>query len=202
MRTVTPQPEPQEFDQRVRKPGNAGLARLRVNGQKLRFNPLWNRVYDDFHRLYGGFCAYTCFYQVDRATVDHFRPKVRHPHLAYEWDNYRLSSPRTNQFKGKREDVLDPFEIGDGWFVLDFPSCLIRVRDGLEDALADAVTCTIDALRLNDDDYLVQRRFDLVHAFAEGCISQAYIRRMNPFVFDEITRQGLWPDVERLFRKR
>ena len=173
-----------------------------MKGQKLWFNPLWNRVYDELHRLYGGFCAYTCFFQVDRATVDHFRPKTPHPDLAYEWDNYRLSSPRTNQFKGSREDVLDPFAIKDEWFVLDFPSCLVRVCDGLEDTLADAVTCTIDALRLNDDDYLVQRRFDLVQAFADGHISQAYIRKMNPFVFDEITRQGLWPHVKRLFRGR
>ena len=202
MRTVTRQPEPADFDRRVRKPGNAGLARLRKEGQKLQFNPLWNRVYDEFHGLYGGFCAYTCFYQVDRATVDHFQPKSQHPRLAYEWDNYRLSSPRTNQFKGSREDVLDPFAIGNGWFVLDLPSCLIRAHDGLEDALADEVTCTIDALRLNDDDYLVQRRFDLVHAFAEGQITQRYIKRMNPFVFDEITRQELWADVGRLFRGR
>lgn len=202
MRAVTPQPEPDDFDHRVREPGNAGLARRRRNGQRLWFNPLWSLVYDEFHSLYGGFCAYTCFYQLDRATVDHFKPKCRYPNLAYEWHNYRLSSPRANQFKGSREDILDPFEIGDGWFVLDLPSCLIRVRDGLEDTLADAVTCTIDALRLNDDDYLVQRRSDLVYAFVQGDVSRTYIQRMNPFIFDEITRQGLWPHVGRLFRRR
>ena len=97
---------------------------------------------------------------------------------------------------------MDPFGIGEDWFVLDLPSCLVRVREGLEDGLAEAVTRTIDTLKLNDDDYLVQRRVDLVHAFAEGQISRTYVKKMNPFVFDEITRQGLWPHVRRLFGVR
>ena len=88
-----------------------------MKGQKLRFDPLWNRVYDEFHRLYGGFCAYTCFYQADRATVDHFQPKRRYPCLAYEWDNYRLASPRINQFKGIAKTYWTPLPLGkDGSF--------------------------------------------------------------------------------------
>ena len=175
---------------------------MREKGQELRFDPLWSRVYDEFHSRYGGVCAYTCFFQPDRATIDHFRPKHQYPGLAYEWSNYRLASPRANQFKGNQDDLLDPFLIRDGWFALDLPSCEIRERGGLDDALGEAVKRTIRALKLNDDEYLLRRRLDLLLAFADGCVTQSFVQRMNPFVFDEITRQGLWAEIRRIFRRR
>lgn len=198
MRQVRPQQEPADFDNVVRRPGNAHLARLRNRGQRLWFRPLWNAVYDEFHRAYGGLCAYTCFYLPERGTVDHFLPKMRFPLLAYEWSNYRLSSPRANQFKGTQDGILDPFLIEEGLFVLNFPSCLVSVREELAPELAAKAEYTIDILKLNDDDYLVQRRVDLVKAYVDGDISRRYLHRMNPFIFDEINRQGLWDSLSRL----
>ena len=40
MKPVGAQPEPSNFDHRVRRVGNAKLAKLRVRGQELRFDPL------------------------------------------------------------------------------------------------------------------------------------------------------------------
>lgn len=171
-------------------------------GKKLQFKPLWNLVYDEFHSAYGGLCAYTCFYLPERATVDHFRPKAAFPNLAYEWGNYRLSSPRTNQFKGARDGILDPFSIINGLLAFQFPSCLVSVREEVAPSLVKKAEYTIDVLRLNDDEYLVKRRFELVKAFVEGDINQAYLRKMNPFIFDELSRQNLWGSVSRLIEKR
>ena len=199
---MAPQPEPPEFDVLVRKPGNAHVLKQKASGQPLRFDPFWGRIYDHFHAAYGGRCAYTCFYQPERATIDHFRPKQDFPELAYEWSNYRLCSPRTNQFKGRRSDLLDPFLITRRLFVLNLRGCLIQAADGLEIDLRDAVQRTITALRLNDDDYLVQRRIELIAAFAEGHVTQEYVGMMNPFIFDEITRQGLWDSINSLFGQR
>ena len=198
LRHVRPQQEPDDFDHVVRIPGNAHLVRLRSQGKRLQFRPLWNEIYDEFHRVYGGLCAYTCFYLPERATIDHFRPKAAFPFLAYEWNNYRLSSPRTNQFKSKRDGILDPFLIQENLFALNLPSCLISVRNELAPELAETAVYTINVLKLNDDDYLVQRRLDLIQAFVGGDISRAYLQKMNPFIFDEITRQGLWNSLDRL----
>ena len=200
MRHVIAQPEPGNFDRVVRQPGNAHIAELRRSGARLRFRPFWNAVYDEFHKAYGGLCAYTCFYLPMRATVDHFRPKSAFPKLAYEWDNYRLSSPRTNQFKSNRDGILDPFSIVNGLFALELPSCMVLVRKGLAPNLAARAAYTIKVLKLNDDDYLVQRRVELVKDFVEGEITRAHLRKMNPFIFDEISRQGLWSSVSRLIR--
>ena len=202
MRPVAPQPEPVEFDDRVRKPGNAHVLKQKASGRRLRFEPFWSELYDRFHEAYAGRCAYTCFYQPERATIDHFRPKQQFPELAYEWSNYRLCSPRTNQFKGSQGDILDPFLITSGLFVLNISGCLVRPADGLETDLRDSVRRTITALRLNDDDYLVQRRVELIVAFAEGHVNKEYVRMMNPFIFDEITRQRLWGSITKLFAKR
>ena len=97
---------------------------------------------------------------------------------------------------------MDPFSIRKGLFVLDLPSCLVLAGEGLAGTEAQAVERTIHALRLNDDDYLVQRRCDLICAFIEGSVTMTYLHDMNPFVFDEITRQGLWPSIGTIFRRR
>ena len=193
------QPEPADFDTLVRQPGNASIARQKASGQQIRLAPLWNRRYDQLHTAYGRRCAYTCFYQHDRATVDHFWPKKEYLNLAYEWCNYRLCSPRTNQFKGKQVGILDPCLIADGLFVLDLPGCQIRPSPGMGEQLRDAVCRTIRVLRLNADDYLVQRRANLIVEFVQGHVSRDHVRLINPFIHDELTRQDAWTSVASLF---
>ena len=198
---MTAQPEPGDFDALVRQPGDASIARQKASGQLRRLAPLWNRAYDQLHSAYDRHCAYTCFYQHDRASIDHFWPKNDYPQLAYEWCNYRLCSPRTNQFKGKKVGILDPFLVPDGLFELDLPGCQIRPSAGLGEQLTDAVSRTINLLRLNADDYLVQRRANLIVAFVEGHVSREHVRLMNPFIYDELTRQGAWDSVANLFAR-
>lgn len=203
MRPVPPQPEPDDFDHRVRQPGNALVAKRKVSGRSLRLTPFWSHVYREMHDAYGGCCAYTCFYQHDRSTIDHFWPKEEFVELAYEWCNYRLCSPRTNQFKSTQVGILDPLSIRDGLFVLDLPSCQIRPSASLgDDLLTEAAFRTINILHLNDDDYLVKRRADLIVDFAEGHISRQHVRRMNPFIYDELTRQDAWDSIRGLFAPR
>ena len=38
----------------------------------------------------------------------------------YEWRNYRLACSLMNARKGAVASVLDPFEIEDGWFAIEF----------------------------------------------------------------------------------
>ncbi len=134
-----------------------------------------------------------------QGTVDHYQPKSLSPDLAYEWNNYRLAYDKVNQYKGEHTDVLDPFTVQRGWFVLDFASFLVKPSDGLSAAIHAAVSGTISRLRLNRDDALVQLRFSVVREYATGHIDLDFIHRYYPFIAYELDRQGLTQTIKKGF---
>jgi hypothetical protein len=140
-------------------------------------------------------------YFVAPGSVDHFLPKSRRPDLAYEWSNYRLAIPQVNSYKGDSTDVIDPFVVHDGWFVLDFPSCLVRAAHDLSSAIAEQIEETVKVLKLNDADHFVQERCNVVIEFLDGHLSFDFLSRRYPFLAAEIGRQG-GKDVLRAIFKR
>ncbi len=183
---VDPQPEPPDFENRVRRPGLQALA-----ADPSSLPPYWRRCLGD--PAYGGICAYACIY-IDRVTggrtVDHFIAKSSAPAVAYEWSNYRLACALVNTRKGVFADVLDPFEIADGWFILEFSFLQIYPSPDLEEALRQEVQKTIDRLRLDENEFRDARAAYYVD-YASGHIDFAYLERKCPFVAKEMRRQGL-----------
>src|SRR6266496_2273037 len=109
--------------------------------------------------------------------------------FAYEWDNSRLAAPRINNYKGDSKGLIDPFITHLGWFVLEFPSCFVKAGDGLPNSITGKINKTINILRLNSDDYMVQVRCDIMLDFAEGNINLDFLKRRYPFLASEIVRQ-------------
>lgn len=119
---VALQPEPERFDALVRQPGSRALA---ANVEHLP--PYWRECLDDLRRSYRSICAYLCVIVppgTGAGSVDHFAPKSKHRELAYEWSNYRFVGALMNVRKRDFEDVLDPMEIPDGWFILELSELL------------------------------------------------------------------------------
>ena len=199
---VAPKPEPVGFDRQVRQKGKQFLDTHGVPGKSSGFRNYWKDIIDDLHRLYDGICAYTCIYLAPPGTVDHFLPKSKYPYLAYEWTNYRLTSAIINNRKGESEDVLDPFLVQPGWFTLDFPSCLIKMNDLIPPEYARRAACTIDILKLNDDDRLVQDRCDIIMEYVERNVTLTFLEKRYPFIATEIRRQALVEQVGCIFRRR
>lgn len=203
MMHISLQPEPESFDIRVRVPGNAFLAsNPSPNEKQFKKNSYWSRVKNELYAAYRGVCSYTCEYipkTVTNSSVDHFWPKCVHPNLAYEWSNYRLASQKANTNKGDSIGLVDPFEVGSGWFVLDLPSCLIKAGEGLSRADTSRVESTIKMLKLNNDDEYVQSRCDVILDYIRGDISLNYLWKIRPFIAHELTRQGLIDTVGTLF---
>jgi len=133
-------------------------------------------------------------------TIDHFIPKARRPDLAYEWQNLRLALHRMNLYKGDSTDVLDPFTIQSGWFVLDFPSCLVRPGFGLTPEQTRQVEASIATLKLNTDDSLVQDRCDVMVMFAQDHVGLGFLQRRYPFLAAEIVRQGIQQTARAIFK--
>lgn len=194
-------PEPSSFDESVRKPGNRFLTKTpHPSNKEFNKNNYWKRAIRDLEAAYKRICAYSCSYLASQTSIDHFQPKSKFPLLAYEWSNYRLASPRLNQYKADHTNILDPSEIANGWFTLDFPSCLVLPGKEIPSKIKAKVERTISVLKLNDDDSLVQNRCDLMVLYAQGDISINFLLERYPFLAMEIHRQGIQNLVTNIFK--
>lgn len=195
---VEPQPEPPSFDQDVRQKGIAHLQRKAIalheplpTGTELA--AYWRDCLDDLYSAYQGTCAYLgVFFErtVGGATVDHFVAKSKRPVLAYEWSNFRLACHTMNSRKHDYEDVLDPFEVEDGWFQLELVTGRIYAAPELPEDVRSRVTATIERLGL-DDAGNRETRARHFRRYREAPYPAEYLKEYSPFVFLEAQRQGL-----------
>ena len=196
---VVPAPEPEDFDEKVRQPGPRAFTRLadrdyggnREAVPSRKFPDHWRKSHEDLLESYHRICSYLCLY-IPRGTgarsVDHMVPKSEAWDLAYEWSNYRLACSLMNSRKGAATSVLDPFEVDDGWFVLELVEFQVLPGDGLEEAIVEDVWSTINQLRLNDEECRGAREEYALAYWYEG-IPLDYLERHAPFVARELRRQ-------------
>ena len=194
---VVPAAEPAQFDERVRQPGLASIAGLAAKvGSKeaispSQFKPYWRRVTDDLLASYNRTCAYLSMYipkGVGTPSVDHMVAKSKAWDQVYEWSNYRLACLLMNARKGVA-DVLDPFEVGNGWFALELVEFQVVPGHGLPADVHARVVETIATLHLSDG-VCCEARAEYAREYWAGEISLSHLRRHAPFVAQELARQG------------
>ena len=95
---------------------------------------------------------------------------------------------------------MDPFEIHNGDFILDFPSCLIKANPNLPREKIDKIQFTIDVLKLNSNDDQVQARCDIIISFVNEEISKQYLKRRYPFIAYELERQNLLDKIKEMVK--
>jgi hypothetical protein len=203
--------EPEDFDRKVRQPGlraiaelvgEAGLPKRRGRPREVvaatreeihadEFPAIWTEALPELLEAYGRICAYLCFH-IERVTgaasVDHMLPKSLDWREVYEWRNYRLACSKMNSRKNDYRDVLDPFEIEDGWFRMELVGYQVIPAPDLPPEIRQRAEATIDRLKLNDYECL-QLREEYAEAFASGDISFNHLRRRAPFLAREIEAQ-------------
>jgi len=204
-------PEPVDVDAKVRVPGLSAIAefvgeepnvtrggpkRTKIAERREdippdRLPPLWRDALGDLLAAYNRLCAYTSLY-IERVTgaptVDHMMAKSQAWDSVYEWLNYRLACSLMNSRKGAISEVLDPFEVQNGWFEMELVGFQVRPGVGLTEALRAHVQLTIDKLGLNDWDCRHARE-TYATDYLDGHISLAYLSRRAPFVANELRRQ-------------
>lgn len=209
---VHPAPEPTDFDEKVRQPGLSAMAEL-VGEEPLRkrpgpkrkklaerredirpdaFPPYWTHALDNLLDAYQRICAYVCIYiekVTGGASIDHLIPKSRAWDHVYEWSNYRIACSLMNTRKGVACEVLDPFEIQDGWFALELVGFQVVPGESLDASIRERVVATIETLNLNDRECCGLRE-EYASEYQAGHISLGYLRRRAPFVARELERQG------------
>ena len=199
---VTPAPEPPGFDTKVRKPGKRAIERLKAEATPPdelvdRLPSLWRKAIPDLMKAYNEICAYSCFRihaVTGAASVDHMAPKSREWHLIYEWSNFRLASSRMNSRKDNWLDVLDPFELEDGWFRIELSGFQVCPGRRLSAEIRAQVEATICRLKLNDYAFRTTRESHAAD-FWTGRICFDVLVRESPFVAMELRRQNRLTDA-------
>ncbi len=191
---VDPQPEPVNFTYRVQKPGREFLKSVsQPTSKQWKGKEYWRRVLPDMRSDYNSICAYCALwipYGTGRHSIDHFIPKSVEPSLAYEWSNFRYVSARFNSRKGTRS-ILDPFQLNEGWFILNFFTFLIKPNPTLTAGQQKLVRDTIDVLKLNIDEDLVTERQTWIEEFWAGEMTFEHLKKKAPFIAYELERQNM-----------
>lgn len=205
---------PTDFDSRVRQRGMGAIAELvgerpttPRGGPKRKvvasrredippdaFPPYWRDVLPDMLESYHRLCAYLSLYieyATGSPTVDHVIPKSKAWVHVYEWSNYRLACALVNSRKSNTDSVLDPFEVHDDWFGLEFVEYQVKPGPGATGPIGDRVVETIEKLGLNEDDCRKARQEYVEAYLGPDPIPLSYVERRAPFIARELRRQGL-----------
>ena len=196
---VTPAPEPPEFDAAVRQPGLRFLAKMPAPSS-WRNRDYWTAAIPALRLAYNSTCCYSAEWipsVTGNSSVDHFKPRAARPDLAYEWSNFRLAAARLNARKGAVQGILDPFQIGEQWFALDFPALLVKRGDALPPQFEAAFDLTVRTLRLNDE-ISVDSRMRWLRGYCERRYTFDYLLDSAPFIARELQRQGLAESIREI----
>lgn len=200
MMPVCLQPEPANFDVRVRQRGHQWLGDkgwvLDAPAPDASALPTyWRETQKELWTAYGGVCVYLCIFfewATGASSTDHFVAKSVNAGQAYEWANFRLSCLGPNRNKGRFDDVLDPFEMSEFAFELNLANGEIAPGQHLaaSDAVRGMVLTTIARLHLNDVETAAMRAQHVTDYLSHD-ISADYLCRRSPFVWTELVRQGI-----------
>ena len=194
---VKRQPVPVGFDVKVGRKGARVLSKHKptppIESAFWKGKEHWRLALADLCDSYDQICAFAAI-RIERVTgarsVEHFKPKSKHPHLAYEWENFRLVCGLMNGRKLDYEDVLDPFEIPPHTFDINPFSGAIHVHSKCPLGIRGEAQATIDRLKL-DDAECRRVRCDHIQKLFDHDWTLAETRRQSPFVVACLEEQGL-----------
>lgn len=189
---VSKVPEPSGFDAEVRVKGAVWLAEHPSASEP---RPFWLKFLPQLREGFGRRCGYAAMFVPD-GTVDHFRSQRDHRALLYEWSNMRFASSLMNASKKARE-VLDPYEVGVGWFEVLLPSMELVARfDRIPEERHAIVRTTLAALPLVHDERIVRQRREWYAMFRSGELALDGLRRVAPLIAEAVDRwRHEQPDV-------
>jgi len=179
--------KPKDFDSKVQAPGNDWLA---SNPGAKRPKALWEPYIAKLSEGFFDMCGYAAMHDPTGGTVDHYLSYKNHPKLAYEWSNYRFASATLNSSKKNADaDVLDPYEVGQGWFEIILPSLQMRVTDAVPAAHRAKAEYTLKRLKLRDGERIIRWRKSWYDMYRSGDLSLDGLRRVAPLLAAAVEAQ-------------
>lgn len=177
-------PEPATFDADCRQEGQNWIQ----THQPLPDRPrdFWSPFRPDLRRGFGGRCGYYAMYihdgQVDHFVSWHTCKRNNTPNLAYEWDNFRFVDGALNSSKRTLDDqLLDPFEVLDGWFEVELPTLLLRPVGVPVDRMG-AARLTLEQLELDQGLRVLELRWEWYDKHQRGLLTREGLREVAPLL--------------------
>ena len=180
--------KPRGFDAKVKVPGDAWLGN---NPTAVRPTALWAPYTAELPEGFANLCGYAAMHDPTGGTVDHFSSFKRHHQLAYEWNNYRFASGPLNASKRDADDaVLDPFEVGAGWFEIILPSLQLRVTEAVPAANRAKAEFTLKRLNLRDGERVIRWRRSWYRMYTRGQLTLDGLRTVSPLLAAAVEAQA------------
>ena len=180
--------KPRGFDAEVKVPGDAWLA---INPAAARPPALWAPYTARLSEAFSNLCGYAAMHDPTGGTVDHFLSFKHHRRLAFEWSNYRFASGPLNSSKRDADDaVLDPFDVGVGWFEIILPSLQMRVTDAVPDEYRAKAEFTLTRLKLRDGERVIRWRRSWYRMYTGGQLTLDGLRSVAPLLAAAVEAQG------------
>lgn len=185
---VAPVAEPEGFDAGCRQKGNAWLqehpGEQRPQDYWSPFRPV---LAAGFHER----CGYGAMW-TSSGTVDHFISCHQDRRLAYEWSNYRYLEGWMNSAKSRRraEELLDPFEVQEGWFEIVLPSLQLRLSERIPPEYRQRAEYTLQTLPLRDDERILRQRRAWYQLYQDGMLTLEGLQDRAPLIAAAVRRSG------------
>lgn len=182
---------PANFAADVNTPGQAYLLAHPVAVKNEKWEAHWQKAIPDLRTNYKDICAYYGCHIAETtggATVDHYLPKSKNRGQAYDWSNFRLACSRMNARKHNGTNVIDPFAVMDGWFVIEFRVMTVHPARTLTSATRASVLHTRRKLNLNSAE-CVRERTRLWNNYWVNGDSITTLYTHAPFIALEAVRQ-------------
>lgn len=178
-------PEPPAFDQEARQPGRAWLAAYPGQGRPRDY---WTPFKPQLAEGFRGLCGYAAMCDPTGGTVDHYRSVKEKPELAYEWSNYRFASGLMNSIK-RTASVLDPYEVGEGWFEIVLPSLQLVLTDRVPPEFRERAKTTLRRLGLGHDERVLRYRRSWYERYVKGGLTLEGLYEAAPLIAAAVERQ-------------
>jgi hypothetical protein len=182
--------EPPNFDRNCRKKGNEWLKK-NPTAPSDKFPGHWREFQSELAAGFTYRCGWSAMHIGTDGAVDHYQSRSG-PHgrnLAYEWSNYRYISTTVNSSKQALDsEVLDPFEIEDGWFEVRLPSFQLVRTDRVPAALRKKADYTIERLKLDNGTKFINNRREWYRDYRAEGLPMKHLKKYAPLVADAVER--------------
>jgi len=166
-----------------------GRAWLSSHPRCRRPKDLWTKYLPILERGFMGLCGYAAMLDPTGGTVDHYRSWKNHPDLAYEWSNYRFASETLNNCKRNADaTVLDPYEVGSGWFEVLLPSLQMVVTSTVPRNVRAKAEFTLRRLKLCDGERVIRWRQRWYELYRRGHIDIDGLAQVAPLLAEAVRK--------------
>lgn len=168
--------------------GNDWLAR---NPKSTERPPAYWREFNiELGRGFKFLCGYMVLWTTD-GTVDHFVSIDEDRSRAYDWNNYRYVAGWVNSSKQNvvSTDILDPYEVEEGWFEILLPTLELVVTSKVPPERRARAEQTLKRLPIGRDERAIKRRGVYYDEYLNKEIDLIQLRKRAPLLAAAIEKQ-------------